>query len=267
MRIIEPHIHNVTRTTDDYDNMALAGVVACVEPSFWSGADRRDVSCFQDYWEHMINFETGRARQHGIRHYAMVSLNPKEARNPIADAVVDAMEPFLDHPNVVGVGEIGLDLITEKEEGIFRRQLRMADDRKLPVIIHSPHHNKKKGIERIISILEEEGVDQERIVIDHNTEETMDLSLRTKCWIGMTVYYVTKLSAERAVNIITRYGTDRMIVNGSADWGYSDPLAVPKVVMLMRKSGLFPESEIKKVVFDNPYNLLKHSPNFDLDFE
>ncbi|MFP5211811.1 MAG: TatD family hydrolase [Acidobacteriota bacterium] len=265
MRIIEPHIHNVSRTTDDYHNMAVSGIVACVEPSFWAGTDRRDVTCFQDYWEHMITFETNRAKQYGIKHYVMLSVNPKEARNPIAHSVVDAMGKYLDHPNVVGIGEIGLDLITPEEEEIFRRQLRMGNDRKMPIIIHSPHHNKKKGIERIAAIIEEEGVDRERIVIDHNTEETVETSLATGCWVGMTVYYVTKLSAERAVGIITRYGTDRMIVNGSADWGYSDPLAVPKVAMLMRKSGLFSNADVKKVVFDNPYSFLKHSPNFDLE--
>jgi predicted metal-dependent TIM-barrel fold hydrolase len=175
------------------------------------------------------------------------------------------MERYLDQPQVVGIGEIGLDLITAEEEEIFRRQLRMGDERKLPMIVHSPHHNKKKGIERIISILEEENVAQERIVIDHNTEETIELSLSTRCWAGMTVYYVTKLSAERAVTMITQYGTGRMLVNGSADWGHSDPLAVPKVAMLMRKSGIFSEEEIKRIVFDNPYAFLKHSPRFDLE--
>ncbi|MCB2180969.1 MAG: TatD family hydrolase [Desulfobulbaceae bacterium] len=265
MRMIEPHIHTMVRTTDDYYNMAVAGIVACVEPSFWSGMDRRSVACFEDYWEHMLTVETERARKYGIKHYVMLSLNPKEARNEIAHDVVDAMEKFLDHPAVVGIGEIGFDLITEQEEEIFRRQLQMGNARKMPICIHSPHQNKLKGIERIIEIIEDEGVAQERIVIDHNTEETIELSLQTRCWMGMTVYYVTKLSAERAVAIIGRYGTDRMIVNGSADWGYSDPLAVPKVAMLMRKSGDFPESSIQKIVFENPYNFLNHSENFELD--
>ena len=264
MRIIEPHIHNFVRTTDDYFNMAVAGIVACVEPSFWSGMDRRAVACFEDYWEHMITFETERAAKYGIKHYVMLSLNPKEARNTMAHEVVDAMERYLDRKSVVGIGEIGFDLITEQEEEIFRRQLRLGNGRGMPIIIHSPHQNKKKGIERIIEIIKEEKVAQERIVIDHNTEETIELSLATKCWVGMTVYYVTKLSAERAVDVISRYGTSRMIVNGSADWGYSDPLAVPKVAMLMRKSGHFSEAAVKKVVFDNPFELLSHSPNFDL---
>ncbi len=265
MRIIEPHIHNISRTTDDYYNMSVAGIVACVEPSFWAGTDRTSVAGFEDYWEQMIEFETGRAAKFGIRHYVMISLNPKEARNAIAHDVVAAMERYLDRKSVVGIGEIGLDRITDQEEEIFRLQLRMGNERKMPMIIHSPHHDKLRGIERIIEILEEERVDQERIVIDHNTEETIELSLQTRCWVGMTVYYVTKLSAERAVSMITRYGTDRMIVNGSADWGYSDPLAVPKVAMLMRKSGHFGEEAVQKVVFQNPYNFLNHSPHFDLE--
>ena len=266
MRLIEPHIHTMVRTTDDYYNMAVAGIVACVEPSFWSGMDRRSVSCFEDYWEHMLTVETARARKYGLQHYTMLSLNPKEARNDMAHAVVDAMEKFIDHPNVVGIGEIGYDLITDKEEEIFRRQLRLGNDHKMPICIHSPHQNKKKGIERIIEVIKEEGVDEERIVIDHNTEETIELVINdTRCYAGMTVYYVTKLSAERAVAMIRRYGTARMIVNGSADWGYSDPLAVPKVAMLMRQSGDFSEPMVKEVVFDNPFNFLKHSPNFDLE--
>jgi len=265
MRIIEPHIHCISRTTDDYEQMAIAGIAACVEPSFWSGTDRRAVACFEDYWEHMISFETRRAERYGIKHYVMLSLNPKEARNEMAMDVISAMEPFLDRENVVGIGEIGFDQITDSEEEAFRKQLRMAEERGMPVIIHTPHHNKHKGTELIVRIIEEEKVTQERIVIDHNTEETIELSLATGCWVGMTVYYVTKLSAERAVNMITRYGTERMIVNGSADWGYSDPLAVPKVAWQMRKAGLYPEQTIQKVVFDNPYTFLKHSPRFDLE--
>ncbi len=38
----------------------------------------------------------------------------------------------------------------------------MAEERSMPVVVHSPHHNKKKGIERIISIIKEEDVDEER---------------------------------------------------------------------------------------------------------
>ena len=35
MAYIDPHIHMVSRTTDDYRRMAQAGCVAITEPAFW----------------------------------------------------------------------------------------------------------------------------------------------------------------------------------------------------------------------------------------
>jgi uncharacterized protein len=264
MRMIEPHIHTVVRTIDDYRNMAQAGIVACVEPSFWSGVDRRAVASFEDYWEQTISHESARAAQYGIRHFAMVGVNPKEARGPVALAAVEALAPFLDRPEVVGIGEIGFDLITDAEEEVFRRQLRLAVKRQLPVIVHLPHQQKVEGLRRTIAVLEKEGAEPSRVIIDHNTEETVEMAMTTGCWVGLTVYYVSKLSAERAVAMLSRNGCGRMIVNGSADWGWSDPLAVPKVATMMAQSGRFTEREIAQVVFDNPASFLSHSPHFDL---
>ena len=50
MRYIDPHIHMVSRTTDDYMRMALAGCVCITEPAFWNGFDRGDVEGFRDYF-------------------------------------------------------------------------------------------------------------------------------------------------------------------------------------------------------------------------
>jgi len=35
--LIDPHAHMVSRTTDDYQAMAAAGVVAVIESAFWIG--------------------------------------------------------------------------------------------------------------------------------------------------------------------------------------------------------------------------------------
>ena len=39
MAFIEPHIHMVCRTTDEYRAMAQAGCLAVGEPAFWAGYD------------------------------------------------------------------------------------------------------------------------------------------------------------------------------------------------------------------------------------
>ena len=82
MRIFDPHIHMTSRTTDDYERMAAAGVRAVVEPAFWLGQPRTNAGSFIDYFDALIGWEPFRAAQFGIRHHCTIALNPKEANDP-----------------------------------------------------------------------------------------------------------------------------------------------------------------------------------------
>ena len=260
--IVEPHIHMLSRTTDDYQAMYQAGIRCCVEPSFWLGAPRRHAGTFFDYFDVILDYETVRAERFGIDHYATMSVNPKEAENAdLAKETLDGIEKYLDHPRCIGVGEIGFNEITKNEEIAFVRQLHMAEERKLPVMIHSPHRDKRKGIERIIEILEAENITMERVDIDHNTEDTIDLVAPLDCWAGMTVYPYSKLDPKRVVNILQQYGVERMLVNSSADWGVSDPTALRKVAYNMASAG-FSDEDVTKTLFGNPIEFLSHCDRF-----
>ena len=263
--IIDPHMHMVSRSSDDYERARLAGIECCIEPAFWSGTDKQHAESFFDYFEQIIDFETRRAeRTAGIDHYVTIALEPKEANYPeMAERVMDHIPEYLDRENVVGVGEIGLDQDTPEEEEAFRRQLRMAEERELPVIVHTPHTRKPAGTERLVEMIQDEDVTEERIVIDHNTENTIDISLRTDCWIGFTLY-PGKITDEKAIDLLEEYGTDRMLLNSAADWDPSDPLAVPKARDEMLDRGWDRET-VRKVVFENPYEFFSQSPNFEYE--
>lgn len=53
MYYIDPHIHMVSRTTDDYETIAKMGCVAVSEPAFWAGYDRGSAAGFRDYFEQL----------------------------------------------------------------------------------------------------------------------------------------------------------------------------------------------------------------------
>lgn len=252
----------VARVTDDYERMAEAGIEAVVEPSFWLGSPRTSAGTFVDYFEHIIGFETQRARQYGIEHFCTIALNPREANNePLAKEVLPLIETFCQRETVVGIGEIGLDRQTDAEEFAFRWQLQLAKKHGLPVIIHLPHQYKKLGAERTLKIVTEEGMDPARTLLDHNTEETMPLYAGTSWWRGLTIYAVTKLTVERAANIVEQYGVERLMVNSSADWGVSDPLSVPKLALELRRRG-YPRDKIEQLVFRNPIEFYRQNPNW-----
>ena len=259
MRMFDPHIHMTSRTTDDYRAMAAAGIAAIVEPAFWVGQPRTHVGTFEDYFLSLLGWERFRASQFGIRHFCTLAMNPKEAnRADLAEGVLALLPRYLEKDGVVAVGEIGYDDMTEQEDRVFRRQIELAMDHELPILIHTPHRDKKRGTERTIAVVKEMGIAPERVLVDHNNEETLSLTLDSGCWAGHSIYPDTKMDEARMVKLVERYGSERIIVNSAADWGVSDPLKVPKTVAAMRDAGIGEEA-IETIVWHNPATFFAQS--------
>jgi hypothetical protein len=239
MRFIDPHIHMLARTTDDYERMAAAGIVAVIEPAFWLGQPRTSVGTYVDYLSTLVGWERFRAAQFGIRHYCTIGLNSKEANNQaLAEQVLAVLPRYLVKEGVVAVGEIGYDDQTDAEDKAYRAQLAMAKEFDMLVQVHTPHRDKKRGTSRSMDVAEEMAVDPYRVIIDHNNEETVQEVLDRGFWAAFTIYPHTKMGNERMVEIARRYGSERILIDSSADWGVSDPLAVPKTAKLMLERGI-----------------------------
>jgi uncharacterized protein len=248
---IDPHTHMISRTTDDYEAMAKAGVVALIEPSFWIGQPRTYVGTYIDYLSTIVGFERFRAGQFGIRHYCTIGLNSKEANNEeLAEQVMEILPRFALKEGVVAIGEIGYDEQTEAEDRYFRAQVELARELGLPIMIHTPHRDKKHGTQRSMDVLEEHGLPPSMAVIDHNNEETVEEVLDRGYWAAFSIYPGTKMGNERMSEIVRKYGAERIIVDSACDWGISEPLAVPKTAALMRERG-HPEEHIRMVTYAN----------------
>ncbi len=259
MRFIDPHIHCISRTTDDYEALRQAGVVAVIEPAFWLGQPRTEVGSFKDYFSTLIGWERFRASQFGIKHYCTIGLNSKEANNEaLAEQVMEILPLYIYKEGVVGVGEIGYDDQTPLEDKYFRLQLELAKEANLPVQIHTPHRNKKVGTSRSMDVCIEHGIAPHMVIIDHNNEETVKETLDRGFWAAFSIYPSTKMGNERMVEIVKKYGSERIFINSAADWGISDPLAVPKTAQLMAERGI-PEKDIHLVCYQNAYDAFAQS--------
>ena len=261
MDYIDPHIHVISRTTDDYHRMAHCGCVAITEPAFWAGFDRGSADGFRDYFRHLVEVEPRRAALYGIQHYSWLCINAKEAENVSLSRDVIAIIPeFLDKPGVLGIGEIGLNKNTRNEAIIFQEHVDLAMKTNELILIHTPHlEDKFKGTRMIIDMLQgDRRIEPARVCIDHVEEHTVRAALDGGFWCGMTLYPTTKCTPQRAVDIIERYGTERIMANSAGDWGKSDPLAVPELILEMRRRG-HPEAAIRKIVYDNPLAFFRQS--------
>lgn len=265
MQIIQPHYHGIARTAQDYERMAMSGVVAVAEPAFWAGFDRLYPETFIDYFRQITEFEPTRAAQYGIRHFAWVAVNPKEAENPaLSRAVLERMPEFFAAPNVLGVGETGFHKTTKNECEIFEAQVELAIKYDQLLLIHTPHlQDKVRGTKRTLEVLAGMPVDPQRVWIDHVEEHTVRSVLDAGYWAGMTLYPITKCSPTRAVDILETVGTTRMLVNSSADWGPSDPFTLQQCVLEFRLRG-HSLDEAVEVFHNNPARFLGQNPKFDI---
>ncbi|GAA4713911.1 hypothetical protein APR04_004189 [Promicromonospora umidemergens] len=264
MRILDPHIHMTSRTTDDYEAMYASGVRVVVEPAFWLGQPRTGVGSFTDYFDSLLGWERFRAAQFGIRHHATIALNPKEANDPRCREVLAEIPRYLLKDGVVAVGEVGYDSMTPEEDEVFAAQLQMARDAELPVLVHTPHRDKLAGTRRTLDVVVESGLPPERVLVDHLNETNVALVRDAGAWAGFSIYPDTKMDEDRMVAILQEYGTERMIVNSAADWGRSDPLKTAKTGHAMLAAG-FSEDDVDKVLWRNPVAFYGQSGNLVLD--
>lgn len=265
MYYIDPHIHMVSRTTDDYETLAKMGCVAVSEPAFWAGYDRGSVDGFRDYFEQLTAFEPKRAKAYGIQHYTWLCINAKEAENVrLAREVIAMIPEYLDRPGVLGIGEIGLNKNTRNEATVFLEHVELAVRSDEQMLIHTPHlEDKYQGTRMILDMLTgDRRVAPERVLIDHVEEHTVRHVLDAGFWAGMTLYPVSKCTPSRAVNIVEQYGAERLLVNSAGDWGPSKPTAVPDFILEMRRRG-HSESLIRRLVYENPMQFFSQSRGFE----
>jgi len=266
MKYIEPHAHMVSRTTADYEAMALAGCEVISEPAFWAGYDRSSEQGFHDYFSLLTGFEPLRAAKFGIKHFTWMCINPKESEDmALANAVIDLIPDFLKRDNVLGIGEIGLNKNSRNELKVLERHIALADEYEQLILVHTPHlEDKLKGTRLIIDALKNfPNITPERVIIDHVEEHTVGLVKEAGFWAGMTLYPESKLTSRRAIDILEKFGTDKIWMNCACDWGVSEPLATPKAARMMAQRG-HSAAMVEKVFYHNPKEFMSQSPKFKL---
>jgi uncharacterized protein len=266
MKFIDPHIHCVSRTTDDYIYMARAGVVAVSEPAFWAGYDRSSAASFGDYFRHLTDVEPKRAAVYGIQHFCWLCINAKEAENvELSREVIKLIPPLLDKPTVLGVGEIGLNKNTRNEITIFEEHVDLAARTNQLILIHTPHlEDKHKGTSIIVDVLKnDKRIKPQRVLIDHCEEHTIRLARDNGFWAGLTIYPVSKITPARGADILEQFGPKMICVNSAADWGESSPSMLTDTCLEFLRRG-HGEQEALEIFYNNPCRFFGQNPKWKL---
>lgn len=240
--MIDAHIHADTRPYEDFEKMAISGI----EKAITCAHDPLRMTTSEvvlDHFHRLVSNDVERAGESGLRLYVALGLHPRSISKNY-EIIIQALPNLLQNNLMVAIGEIGLETTSNEEINVFIKQLKIADDLKAKVIVHTPRTNKKEVTQTTKKIILE-NIDPKLVIIDHVDFNIVDDLIDHDFTLGLTVQ-PRKMSPNEAVHLLKEYGTDRFILNSDISSSPSDPLSVPKTVHQMRLAD-FKEKDIAKV--------------------
>lgn len=244
--MIDTHIHADARTGEDFNNMYLSGIDIAVTCAFYPYNEFNDMILL-NHLRRILNYDTKRAREYGLDLKVALGIHPTNT-NIDGKIIYDNLYKWIENKEIVAIGEIGLEDLTENEYRIFKKQLDIAEETKTNVIIHTPRKNKSRVLDEILNILPQH-ISPEYVVIDHINANVVENVINTEYTLGLTVQ-PQKMDKNEAIKILDEYGFDKFLLNSDISNKASDPLSVPKTIRELTKQN-FNQKDIEKVAFKN----------------
>jgi len=239
-------MHADARSSEDFEIMFQSGVDTAITCSYYPYKIPHEMILL-NHLNRILELDTKRAKEYGLDLKVALGIHPTNSNiNP--ESIFEQLCKWIEQKQIVAIGEIGLEDLTEPEIDIFKKQLDIANETNSNVIIHTPRKNKKEVLKVILDILPQH-IDENQAVIDHINPNVVDEVIDTDCMLGLTVQ-PQKMDKFEAISILEEYGFNKFLLNSDISNKPSDPLSVPKTVRELVKQG-FSKSEIEKVACKN----------------
>lgn len=247
--MIDTHMHADSRSSEDFEKMYLAGIDTAITCSFYPYKIDNE-SVLLNHLNRILEYDTKRAGEYGLDLKVALGIHPANTIEN-TEIIYEHLYEWIENNQIVAIGEIGLEDLTDSEITIFKKQLDIADETNSKVIIHTPRKNKEKVLKEILEILPQH-LDEHLAVIDHINPDVVGDAINTDCMLGLTVQ-PQKMEKEDAIAILDEYGFDKFLLNSDISNKPSDPLSVPKTIRELHRLG-YNKEDIEKISHKNAQN-------------
>ncbi|MBQ2666205.1 TatD family hydrolase [Methanobrevibacter sp.] len=250
--MIDTHMHADARSGEDFREMYLAGIDTAITCSYYPYRIPHEMILL-NHLNRILELDTKRAMEHGLDLKVALGIHPTNSNiNP--ETILENLYSWIESDQIVAIGEIGLEDLTDCEISVFKKQLDIANETDSKVIIHTPRKNKKEVLKVILDIIPQH-IDESQAVIDHINPNVVGDAINTDCMLGLTVQ-PQKMDKYEAISILDEYGFDKFLLNSDISNKPSDPLSVPNTVNELIKRD-YGKSEIEKVASGNAQKFFK----------
>lgn len=244
--MIDTHMHADSRSSEDFEKMYLAGIKTAITCSYYPYRIEHEIILL-NHLNRILEYDTKRASEYGLDLKVALGIHPTNTiKNP--EPIYENLYRWIENNQIVAIGEIGLEDLTDAEIATFKKQLDIASETNSKVIIHTPRKNKKEVLKEILDILPQH-LDEKQAVIDHINLEVVGDAIDTDCMLGLTVQ-PQKMNKSEAISILDEYGFDRFLLNSDISNKPSDPLSVAKTIRELERLG-HDAGDIEKISHKN----------------
>lgn len=243
---VDAHTHAYMLPKKDLGLMSLAGVSDIVLCSFVPVATYPET--LMDHFEELESIHYPRLLEQGINAHIFVGIHPMSIPKDWKK-VLPVIEEYISTGRAVGIGEVGLHTASNIEIEVLREQLKIAKEYEVPAILHIPPGDKRiEVVHKIIELISELKVDLGRVVIDHVSDDVIDIVNNAGAVPGLSIKPPLLIPESVAKNI-EKY-ENGLLNSDCASLTDTDPLAVPRTVRYLKMRGI-DEKTIEKLAYAN----------------
>ena len=201
------------------------------------------------HFEEVILTQARRLKRLGVRPFAALGIHPARIPWHGLDEALAAIPRLAAAGRLVAIGEIGLEAGGPREEQVFERQLELARELNLPVVVRTPEREKPKVTRRVLAILKASGLEPGRVLVDNANDQTLRTIRACGYAAGLSVNPM-RLSAEETVALVRGFGSEALIISSDAGDGAHDILSLPRTLALFEEQGLS-AALVRRVMAEN----------------
>ncbi len=241
MKIYDPYIRSRTQPDEVLKNLAYFGTQEVVTVAH-GGQGFEKASQLIGYLEQLTEGEVRRLERCGIRGHVALGVPPDARPRRTHYEVWEELPKLLERDVVVAVGEIGVWEDTRSQWQLFLRQVEMAVERELAILLVPPVELKITLTYKMMARLEKAGVAPERVLVHRMDEKMVENVIESGFCAGYPVGAATnepRQAARFLADLLEKSGpAERVLLTSGLRTASADVLGVPKTIVALQELGV-----------------------------
>ena len=234
--LFDPHLRAGGLAARDLADLRWFGVEGALCPVEAAGAPAT-APALRRAWEDLAGRGIPRLRRGGLGAFAALAVPSARIPGRGLEALLAELPEFLSRRGVAAVGPLGPAGGDPREEEVLLRQLELARELRLPVLLAAPARDAQRRTRRAVAVLRESGVAPGRVLVDGADARTVRV-LRAVGYLAVVPIPGRPGGVDEAARLVRSLGPEGIALASHAGDGGGDLLALPRAADRMARLGL-----------------------------